>query len=1195
MLDVKWGNRLERLAEAMFDDLQGPSAVVDSPASVFSRRDVIVVPNRLVQHWLLHRFLYRAEDAPMPRILADVDFPLLNMFVNDWLGRMDQPGTDVRDPAAHPFSVPAMRWRIFGLLRAGLPENGTFAPLQAYVHGGAGTAVEARAFQMAGRLATMLDEYMVYRPDRLRDWESGRDGSLEGTALAWQPALWRLLTAGPRRRETYLDAFCRMPRQLAASGIQDTFRAVHVFGVSMMPPVYVYFFDLLGDLLPVRFYTLNPCRRDWFDERRPRDSLLEGRLDNEELFSAGNPFLNDQGRGSRDFLVELLDRTQGQAEAGSLFVEPPATALGLVQRDLLDGDGAGGELAVPADAEPDQKLAFWPLPPEGGTTNTAETGENALVVPALAGIGPGRRPKCELLEPDGTIQVHVCHSPMRELEVLRDYLLRRFADEVPLHPREIQVQVADMATYAPYIDAVFAETGEPGERRIPYVVADRVAGGESRAAEAFRRLLELAGSRFTAPDVLDLLYGEHVRAAFGFEAEDIALLASWVEQAGIRWGNDAQHRRAVLAVDFDPPAATTWQYGLDRLLLGYAAGADGEAAVPAQSAPLPVDVAGSDGAVLLGRLAHFHERLRQLADWMQGTHGAAAWADQLDQVINTFFASTDETYREINVLRQAVALLRKSAGAVTFEGAVGADVVRAFLAAQVKSASGGDDLIRDAVVFSALRPGSSMPRKVMCLVGMGDGLYPRRENRPHYDLLRNERRMGDRSQRIEDRMAFLEAVLGAREHLMISYTGFDTGDGRALPPSVLVDELREYARSVFGGADPVRCVRHRLQAFHPAYFQAEGDLFSYSPGDARASQVYAGGAGRERSTTASPPSPVDTGSVPDGGRTCGESPPGVMVTSAAPLPAVESLELDDLLRFVRNPAAYYYRNILKVELEITPEALPPDSEEFDPASLAGYQVNQALVAGLLSDPPLEPLRLRRRLEADGLLPLAHAGDSWFARRLEAMQALLAVEIDGLGSLGDALRRQAAAESLPVTVPVDGWWIEGACRPFVRPGSATPLALDVRWGTVRGEDRFASWLRHLFACAAGAAETRFFFGARPGKDEKPELACFAPLERGTATALLLPFLALFREGRQHVPLFTPSTAYAYVSAYRREKRDDGRADAGLKKALSAWGGDFGDGTNVYYRQAFGTDGPFDPPDAFTALAERLAGPLHDAAG
>ncbi len=1122
MLDVKWGNRLERLAEAMFDDLQGPAEVVHSPAAVFERRDVIVVPNRLVQHWLLHRFLYRDADAALPRILADVEFPLLNMFVNDWLARMDQPGDAGRDPAAHPFSVPAMRWRLFSLLHAGLSDRATFAPLLAYIQGGGQGASEARAFQMAGRLATMLDEYMVYRPAMLRDWEAGRDGALTGTALAWQPALWRLLTAGPRRRETYLDAFCRMSTQLETSGIRQTFRAVHVFGVSMMPPVYVYFFDLLGELLPVRFYTLNPCRRDWFDERRQRDSLLEGRLDTADLFSAGNPFLSDQGRGSRDFLVELLDRTQGQAEAGSVFEEPsPDTALTRVQRDLLDGDGAGGE------------------------TGAADGGK-----------------------PDGTIQVHVCHSPMREMEVLRDYLLRRFADGSPLQPREIQVQVADMATYAPYIEAVFAETGEAGERRIPYVIADRVASGESRVAEVFRRLLDLAGSRFTAPEVLDLLYDEHVRTAFGFAAEDIALLASWIEQAGIRWGNDPQHRRAVLAADFDPPAATTWQYGLDRLLLGYAAGADGEAAVPVD-APLPCDCTGNDGAVVLGRLAHFHECLRLLADWMQSPHGVEAWADRLDQAINTFFASTDETYREINMLRQAVALLRKSAGAAAFEGTVGAEVVRAFLTAQIKSASGGDDLIRDAVVFSALRPGSSMPRKVMCLLGMADGVYPRRENRPHYDLLRNERRMGDRSQRIEDRMAFLEAVLGAREHLMISYTGFDAEDGRVLPPSVLVDELREYARSVFGGTDPVLCVRHRLQVFHPAYFEAGGDLFSYSDSAARAAHVYAGDAGRERLTAGLPSIEGSTGPEP------------------------EILELEELLRFIRNPAAYYYKNSLKVDLEVSPETLPPDSEEFAPASLAGYQVNQAIAAGLLAYPPLETARLRRRLEADGLLPLAHAGTSWFEGRLQAIQDLLAVEIEGLGLLREALLQQASAESVPASVSVGGLQIEGACRPFIRPGAASPLALDMRWGKVRGEDRLAAWIRHLFACAAGVSETRFFFGARPGKDEKPEHACFAPLDREEALVLLLPFVELFRDGQHRVPPFTPATADAYASAYRREKDDDRRGEAGLKKALAAWNGDYGDGTNVYYRQAFGTDGPFDPPEAFTALAERLAGPLYDA--
>jgi len=1148
MLDVKWGNRLERLAEAMFADLHGASSVADSPAAVFARRDAIVVPNRLVQHWLLHRFLYRPDDSPVPRILADVEFPLLNVFVNDWLGRMDQPGAGARDPAAHPFSVPAMRWRIFAALRSGELDRDTFAPVLAYIRPDGAGEPEARAFRLAGRLAAMYDEYMVYRPDMLRDWEAGRDGRLQDSAFAWQPALWRQLTAGPRRHESYLAAFYRMSRDLASSGIQETYRAVHVFGVSMMPPVYVYVLDLLGALLPVRVYTLNPCRRDWFDERRQRDSLLEGRLDTAELFCAGNAFLSDQGRGSRDFLVDLLDRTQGQAEAGSVFETPAAaTVLARVQRDLLDGESV-----------------------DGAADGVADAGA------------------------DGTIQVHVCHNPMREMEVLRDYLLRRFADDGPLQPREIQVQVTDMATYAPYIDAVFAGTGGAAELPIPYAVADRVAGGESRVAEAFRRLLELATSRFSAPDVLDLLYVEPVREAFGFAAEDVGMLASWVEKAGIRWGHDPQHRREVLAVDFDPPAATTWQYGLDRLLLGFAAGADGEAAVPVD-APLPCDCTGSDGAVALGRLAHFYERLRQMADWMRGVHRAADWADRLDHWINTCFASTDETYCEINELRHAVDALRKSASAAAFGDKIGADVVRAFLAAQVKSASGGGDLVRDAVVFSALRPGSSVPRRVMCLVGMGDGLYPRRDNRPHYDLLRSERRMGDRSPRIEDRMAFLEAVSSARDHLFVSYTGFSAEDGRELPPSVLVEELCEHAGSVFGGADPVRHVRHRLQAFHPAYFQDGSGLFSYSQGDALAAKMYAGNTGQEGLAMGAPPASVNTGPVPDG-RTCGEPPAGVQVPrdAGAPVSSLKILELEDLLRFIRNPAAYYYRNVLKVDLEVLPEALPPDSEEFDPVSLAGYQVNQSLAAGLLEEPPMETTRLRRQMEADGLLPLAHAGEAWLARRLQAMQELLAEEIDGLGTVRDAWRHQSAAVAVPATVRVGGVVIEGACVTFALPGSGRPLALDVRWGVARGEDRFAAWVRHVFTCAAGIAETRTFFGARPGKDEKPVLVRFPPLERAEATALLLPIVEAFLDGQRRVLPFTPATAYAYASAYRREKQDGQRHEAGLKRAISEWNGEFGDGRNVYYRKAFGADGPFDSPAGFAALAARLAGPICDAA-
>jgi len=305
------------------------------------------------------------------------------------------------------------------------------------------------------------------------------------------------------------------------------------------------------------------------------------------------------------------------------------------------------------------------------------------------------------------------------------------------------------------------------------------------------------------------------------------------------------------------------------------------------------------------------------------------------------------------------------------------------------------------------------------------------------------------------------------------------------------------------------------------------------------------------------------------------------------------VDLESFLRFVRNPAHEYYRAILNVDLEIGPEALPPDSEAFDPDGLDGYRVNRSLADGLLAEPPVESAVLKRRLEAEGVLPLSHAGTSWFPPRLQAVRDYLSIDVEGAGTLADVLRRQSAGEWVSASVAVGGLRIEGRFRPVSLPGAGSPVALDMRWGTVRDEDRFDAWVRHLFACAADVPETRYLIGGRPGKDAKPVQERLPPLAGEEARGLLVPFAQLYLDGRHCVAPFSPSTAYAYVSACRREKCPDARETAGLKKARGAWTGDYGDVRNVYYRQAFGEDGPFDPPGAFTALAERLAGPLYDA--
>ncbi|MBW7908660.1 MAG: hypothetical protein H3C50_07040 [Kiritimatiellae bacterium] len=80
-LTISWGNNLERLADDLFAKLLKGKT---TPDDLFGRRDCVVVPNRTQQAWLQQRFLFDTPRTTVPHVLANCDFPLLSLFVNDW-------------------------------------------------------------------------------------------------------------------------------------------------------------------------------------------------------------------------------------------------------------------------------------------------------------------------------------------------------------------------------------------------------------------------------------------------------------------------------------------------------------------------------------------------------------------------------------------------------------------------------------------------------------------------------------------------------------------------------------------------------------------------------------------------------------------------------------------------------------------------------------------------------------------------------------------------------------------------------------------------------------------------------------------------------------------------------------------------------------------------------------------------------
>jgi exodeoxyribonuclease V gamma subunit len=1106
-LNIRWGNSLEALADNLLAKL-GEDKVVE-PAEVFVKRDCIVVSNRIQQAWLQQRFLYDSPRITVPHVLANCDFPLLSLFVNDWLYRMQTGDAASRpDPERHPFSVKSMRWMIYDFLMAG-NLDGVFVPLQRYVLDRSGAKRDARkCFKLAGQLAALMDQYVTYRPQMMVDWEAGRDEPTD-LATAWEPALWRRLIQG-RENRTYLAAYRRMKAELKGCGIGQPYRRIFNFAPSMLPPAHLEFFRLLGEIVSVDFYLFNPSQEDWFD----RDSLkkllkgpglLDRPADDGELLDVLHPLLGAYARGSRDLTAAALDLTGGQI--GDEFVVPePDSVLHALQRSLADCDGSMGS---------------------------------------------------EPREADGSIQIHLCHGKMREVEILRDQLLKCFDEMDGLQPRDIQVQVADLDAYAPYVEAVFFSANPNAPDAIPFAIADRVAAGESRAAEAFRQLLELADSRFSAPELLELLRYDGVARRFGFEPDEVNEAALWLNQAGVRWGRDSAHRESVSHAAF--AEETTWRHGLDRLILGYAMGQEKAPSNPAGL--FPRDCVEGDGAVRLGGLARFYDMVSEFAEYGRSDHTPEEWATRLETLLDDFFVSDNDTYRDVGVLKSAVRLLRTSGETAGFEKAVPIAVVRDFLAGHLGETTGGSDLNRNVVIFSSLRPGSSTPRKIQCLLGMGDGLFPRTDNRPAYDLLRGARKMGDRSASLEDRLAFLEVLMNARTRLLISFPAFSEEDNAPACESVAVRELTEYLDRRFGtGKDavPVLKMKHRLQPWHPAYFggdpQKHPDLFSYSRHHCAAAKSALAG-----------------------------NPPASKAPAIAKPAQTLGVELKELIDFFDNPAKFYYKRILGAEPQPLLDNVPADTETFEPDSLDKWKVRDRMLKSFVEDETEEELEFTlKEFVADGTIPLGKWGEQWLRDLSSELEVLLGKPAPPFGTLREALMAQKMATSCEWVVPID---VDGVA---VALSGAAPLIDGSRYARFplfifQGAAAFATWLTHLLAAAAGGQVTSINV---QGTD-KLKITELSPLvSPDQAKIILADYLRLFFFHPAPPLPITPDAAWAYVDKL-------GGTEDQHKAALEAAGKIWNPGTNyvrgdyqdAYYAAYFGSAGPLAKEAQFVEIAKR----------
>jgi len=1043
--------------------------------------DTIVVPNRGTARWL------QAQLAESERIAANLDLRLPAPFVLQTL-HDTLPGA----PDSSDYERERLAWHLYALL----PDVGT-ARVQRYL---AAEPRERHRYQLAMQLADVFDAYLVHRRDVLDAWEAGREGP--EPPANWQAPVWRALLQrlDPRHRGRLLSEFL----ERAEAGELDVSRlsgTVYAFALGDLPPDYLRFLHALGRYLEVHFLLPNPAAVYWGDVRRqrvghpPSPALSPGGGEGEGRSANSGSNQADGTPGSAFGSIRATDqnsvrspdgarRNPGNGEPGFDADHPLLASLGRAGRDFLRVLYTDEFADVD---EPELGAAFAPAPP----------GEDTLLHRVQSGVIAGEAAVTDtgMAADDVSIQVHACHGPLREMQVLHDRLLDLMARHEDLEPRGILVLLPDVAAYAPAVHSVFGSA--EGARHIPYSVSNRPRRDLHPIAQTFQRLIELPLSRWTASEVLALAGVPAVMHRFELDDGDLELLHQWVPAAGVRWGLDRESRREAGGGDF---AQNTWTFGLDRLLLGLAQ-RDEESLVDGV-APWS-DLEGGSGAAV-GRLWALVERLRYWRERMKESVDAAAWQEQLNAMTRELFAvdRDDPTERAaLDTVHEAVSVL-EGAGAALGDEALSWEAVRESLLGALAGPSQRQPMVTGGVTFAGLEPLRGVPFDVICLVGMDDGVFPRQDGRREFNLVHKHPRTGDPGVRDADRMTFLQSLVAARRCFYLSYTGRDVSDGEALQPSPVVGEFLDFLHGHCFARHDRKTFRERLvteqpmQPFSPRYFATDRERLFTFVADWHAAAVA------QRGERVEPAPFLDDTELeaPDAG---------------------EPIELAELQRFFRHPARWFFRERMRLALGEEEQRL--DDEE--PRSLGGLEMHalrdrlfvQAQAAGVV-ELDEEPDALER---ARGHLPPPPLGGHDYAAAVSDANALLPLHRQWQSDAGDEA-------DVDIDLALDGARVIGRVHAV-----GTTEMRRMRPGSLRLQHEIPWWIQYLGVVAAGHEVGLRIAGASGGEAEQ-KAARIAPQQ---ARRYLQAAVDLYRRGCARPLLFEPYVGDNYLDRLERKPPEE----------------------------------------------------------
>ncbi|MCP4022565.1 MAG: exodeoxyribonuclease V subunit gamma, partial [Desulfobacteraceae bacterium] len=841
MFNVYKSNKMENLVEAF-------CAILKTPPQNPMTPEWVGIQSRGMKQWLSTRIAQKFGVCTnmsffFPRQILEIIFGLC-------IAAEDQKNVIYED---------TLFWDIMHVLDS-MVSDPLFSSLNQYIQEDDNGK---KRYQLCMKMAKIFDDYQVYRPEMLLGWQSRKKGTYPKTAAhAWQVKVWQKLSK--KEQGSYIhQKIDLLLKHLSLNNIDQNNLPgrLFLFGISALPKSFLSVFDAISNHLDIHFFILTPSDQYFFDLKSPQQmgklALEKGGGENlDPLYEVlSNPLLSCFGKAGIQF-HSLLENLDYHEPVSALFSDPLAdseTMLSFLQSDILN-------LVLRKKGQADE-----PFP---------------------------------ISETDHSISIHSCHSPMREVQVLKDLLLDLFDKDPEQHPHDVIVMMPDIEAYAPYIETVFSS-----EHKIAYTISDRYKKSESDTIEAFLKILDLRYGRLEQKEVLDLLVCPSIATNFDITQDDIRMIEKMASDANIFWAKDINHRKNM---DFPAYGENTWQFGFARLFMGYAMP---ENTTHIVNGILPCESFEGLEAEVLGKFAFFCDTLFSNLDRMAGPKSMSQWCEVFQNIVFSMLQRDFSSQEDMTFLLQTIDAVNEDVKVSFFEGNILCDVAVDVLESKLDQHISQGSFLAGSVTFCNLMPMRSIPFKVVALMGMNEDAFPRKTVGTSFDLIKQFPQPQDKLDRDEDTYLFLESLLSARSNFIITYTGKSIKDNSDIPPSCVVSGLYDVILQSFELPKEYELfISHPLHPFSDNYYKANTPFFSFSGNNCAIANILAQNNNKTESFI-SQDFIMDTGQIS------------------------QAVTLEDLARFFKNPIQYYLQNTMGIHLLEIQEV----QEDREPSAIKGLE------------------------------------------------------------------------------------------------------------------------------------------------------------------------------------------------------------------------------------------------------------------